>query len=84
LALSQILPQKEAHIKETYTQDAIKILKATEAKYCNWDPSADGLVQMGTAQYHEKIEERHVSLIYGDYFFIEAILRLCGMDLQIW
>ena len=66
------------------TQEALNLLRAIEAAHCNWDPAADGLVQMGTAQYHDKLEERHVSLIYGDYFFTEAIHRLCGSDLQIW
>jgi unsaturated chondroitin disaccharide hydrolase len=66
------------------TEEALNLLKAIESAHCNWDSPADGIVQMGTAQYHDKLEERHVSLIYGDYFFTEAIHRLCGLSLEIW
>jgi unsaturated chondroitin disaccharide hydrolase len=75
-----------------YTHEALSILKAAEAAHCDWDPSTDGIVRMGTAQYHGKAEECHVPLIYGDYFFLEAVHRLRGLgaegegteDLQIW
>ena len=89
LALADIaeeLPAQQPEGEEAarYVQEALNILRATEAAHCNWEAAADAIVQMGTAQYHGKTEERHVSLIYGDYFFTEAIHRLCGMDLQIW
>ena len=81
LALAETAAGEEA---ARYVQDAFGILSATEAAHCDWRPSTDGLVGMATAQYHGRLEERHVSLIYGDYFFMEAINRLCGSDLQIW
>ena len=67
-----------------FARDAINILKATEDSYCDWDTSTDGIVKMATAQYHNKPDERHIPLIYGDYFFMEAINKLRGMELQIW
>jgi unsaturated chondroitin disaccharide hydrolase len=67
-----------------YIKNALDILKAIEASHCEWDQARDGIVQNGTAQYHDKTEELHVSLIYGDYFFLEALNRLCGSELQIW
>jgi len=81
LALAETAEGDEA---ARYVQNALAILWATEAAHCDWQPSTDGLVRMATAQYHGKLEERHVSLIYGDYFFMEAVNRLCGSDLQIW
>jgi unsaturated chondroitin disaccharide hydrolase len=67
-----------------YLQTVLHILKKTEAAYCYWVAAQDGIVQNGTAQYHGKLDERHVSLIYGDYFFLEAVNRLCGSELIIW
>jgi unsaturated chondroitin disaccharide hydrolase len=68
----------------SYAKNALCLLKAIEAAYCDWDPSTDGLVKMASAQYHGKLEERHVPMIYGDYFFMEAINRLRAADIQIW
>jgi len=67
-----------------YLQNALNIIKAAEASYCDWDTSTDGLVKMATAQYHDKHDEMHVSLIYGDYFFMEAVDKLRGSEIQIW
>jgi len=69
---------------ERYITDALSILKATEAAHCDWDTSTDGIVKMATAQYHDKLEERHLPIIYGDYFFAEAVNTLCGSDIKIW
>ncbi|MCL2804634.1 MAG: glycoside hydrolase family 88 protein [Treponema sp.] len=74
---------------DEFLKNAVSILKAIEASHCIWDPAADGIVNMATAQYHGKPEERHVPLIYGDYFFMEAVNRLgCdhpwGLEINIW
>jgi len=81
LELSRLAEKEEA---ELYIKDALKILRATEAVYCDWDVSTDGIVKMATAQYHGKPEERHLPIIYGDYFFMEAINYLRGCDIKIW
>jgi unsaturated chondroitin disaccharide hydrolase len=67
-----------------YGDTAVKILQVTEAAYCDWDPAADGIVKKGTVRYHGKEDEIHLPLIYGDYFFLEALNRLRGSNLQIW
>jgi unsaturated chondroitin disaccharide hydrolase len=38
---------------------------------------------MGSGSY-ETEHDRHVPIIYGDYFFIEAIFRLLDKDILIW
>jgi unsaturated chondroitin disaccharide hydrolase len=69
--------------KPLYINAAIRILKSVETKYCNWNPDEDSIVSHGTAEYHSA-KNLHVPIIYGDYFFIEAILRLTGKDFLIW
>jgi len=67
-----------------YSAEAFTLLRAIEAAHCDWDPATDGLVKMGTAQYHGKTDELHVPLIYGDYFFLEAIHRILHPEFQVW
>jgi len=68
--------------KEFYFNFATKIVKATEEKYANWELEQDSIIDYGTEAYHSG--KTHVPIIYGDYFFIEAILRLQGLDFLIW
>ena len=62
---------------------AIRILRATDERFCDWNPSRDGIVQMCSGAYHSD-SDRHVPMIYGDYFFLEAVLRLSGEDTLLW
>ena len=71
--------------KPLYTKAALNILKACEAKFCNWDPAQDSIVGGGTFFYHDPTgKDTNVPIIYGDYYFIEAVLKLLGKDLFIW
>ena len=80
LALAEVVDIFE---KSLYAEGALKILKAVEAKYCNWNPEEDSIVDFGSAKYHRE-EDREVPIIYGDYFFIEGILRLLEKSFLIW
>lgn len=71
--------------KRLYTDAAWRILRACEAKFCNWDPEVDSIVDGGTFFYHDpEGKGTEVPMIYGDYYFIEAILRLKGKSLFVW
>ena len=67
---------------EKYYNAAIKLLKALSMHRCNWDEAADNIVERCSAAYNEK--EHNFSIIYGDYYFIEAIWKLTGQELFIW
>ena len=71
--------------KNLYTTAALNILKACDAKFSNWDPVADSIVDGGTFFYHDpEGKNTEVPIIYADYYFIEALLRLKGEALFIW
>lgn len=70
--------------KPLYINAAVNILKATEKKFCNWDTEFDSIVGNGVASYHGRGGDFEVPIIYGDYFFIEGILRLLEKDFLIW
>ena len=80
LEIAKHVPEME---KEFYFESALNILKATDEKFCNWDPDFDSIVQMGSGAYHSEAD-RHVPIIYGDYFLIEAVLRLMGKGFLRW
>ncbi len=67
--------------KQVYKEVAVKILKATDEKFCDWDNENDGIVGGGKVSYHE---DGYFKIIYGDYFFIEAVLRLRNASFFIW
>lgn len=62
---------------------AVKILRATDERFCDWDVSHDGVVQMCSGAYHSE-KDRHVHMCYADYYFLEAVLRLTGEDVLLW
>jgi unsaturated chondroitin disaccharide hydrolase len=80
LEIAKHVPEFE---KDLFINAAINILKATDVKYCNWNKDEDSIVGYGTAAYHSD-KDLHAPIIYGDYFFIEAILRLMDKDFLIW
>ena len=81
--LLEIAEHVDEYEKDFYVDAAVKMLKATDEKFCNWDPEYDSIVQMGSGSYHTD-HDKHVPIIYGDYFFMEAVLRLLDKDILIW
>jgi Rad3-related DNA helicase len=70
-----------AEEKEKFLTPAINILKAMEKEWCNWEESEDSILQMGTEAYGWG---HHMPIIYGDFFFTEAILKLKGSGFLVW
>ncbi|WP_293816310.1 glycoside hydrolase family 88 protein [uncultured Parolsenella sp.] len=69
--------------REHYLEWAIRILWATDERFCDWNPQTDGLVQMGTVAYDD-LGCRHTPLIFNDYYFIEALLKLNDREIHLW
>ena len=67
--------------KEKYLTAAINILKAMEKNWCDFSETEDSILQMGSERYTKGI---HMPIIYGDYYFVEAILKLKGTDFLAW
>ncbi len=82
LELSKYVSEAEAAV---YTQEAINLLKATDKHFCDYSEKNDALVLMGTVEYpHKSMDGVHMPLIYSDFFFAEALLKLKGDDFFIW
>lgn len=68
--------------KERYLETALFLLKTLEEKRCDWSEQHDGILLNGTEAYHAKTH--HMNIVYGDYFFMEAIFKLKGDDILLW
>ena len=64
-----------------YTKTAEKLLKALDMRHSDWDSGRDGILTHCSGAYSSKV---HVNMMYGDYYYIEAVLKLCGSDLLLW
>lgn len=84
LELGRILPEYEGGM---YTSAAIKILRAITEKFCNFNPETDDMVNGGSLYYPLKegqILKTHISVIYGDFFYTEALLKILGSEFFMW
>lgn len=84
LELAKYVPEQEA---EYYAQEAIHLLKACDEHFCNYEENEDALVLMGSERYPHNESEKsglHMPIIYGDFFFVEALTKLKGSDFFIW
>lgn len=69
--------------RKMYLNAALKILKALEKDYCDFTMDEDSVLQMGTEAYCRE-HGKHMPIIYGDYFFAEALYKLRGNELLFW
>ena len=69
------------HEKKIYINAAMKLLKAMDKEFCNWSDDEDAILMMGTERYTGGI---HMPIIYGDYFFTEALYKLKGNEFLSW
>lgn len=65
-----------------YEEAALKMLKALTEKRCNFTDKTDNILEYCTASYHAN--DHHFAIIYGDFFFMEAIFKLAGSDFKVW
>ncbi|MBQ7841048.1 MAG: glycoside hydrolase family 88 protein [Lachnospiraceae bacterium] len=79
LEIARKVSENEAHV---YHDAALRLLKALYEKRCNWDDNCDNILEKCTAAYHDK--EHEFTIIYGDYYFIEAIWKLTDQEIFIW
>lgn len=67
-----------------YHQAALRLLKALHALCADYTNASTGILQKCTAAYHNDGAGRHVNILYGDYFFVEALCKLMGTDARLW
>lgn len=76
--LIEIAKAVDENEKNVYMNAAFNILKSLSEKCAPWD-NDEALLIYGTSQFHiidKDVECDNSALIYGDYYFIEAVLKL--------
>ncbi|MBO5945254.1 MAG: glycoside hydrolase family 88 protein [Clostridia bacterium] len=86
IELAKLLPEDEGGM---YMHAAVKILKAMTEAFCDFDPKNDHMLGYGTVRYPAESvlvgdPGVHISIIYGDFFYTEAILKLLEADNFMW
>jgi len=80
----EIAAHVSEHEKAMYLEPALKTLQACEKAFANWDINEDGIMGNGAQSYHAKGYDKNAPIIYGDYFFVEAVMRVLGKEFLIW
>ncbi len=80
LELSRAVSELEGRF---YFESAVKILRSQEKDAANWALDDPAIFTKCTSAYHD-LPGRHITMNYGDYFFIEAVNKLSGDPLLFW
>jgi len=81
LELSRLVTPEEADV---YYRHGAQLLRSLDERCGTWDvPEEEGLLRHGTGNYPEG-RYIDVSLIYGDYFFVEGLAKLRGQTELFW
>lgn len=68
-----------------YRDAAIKLMRVLDEYFCDYDKEKDSILQMGTERYpHNDMRGVHIPIIYGDFFYVEALLKLKNNEFLIW
>lgn len=81
LELSQLLTEKTGRV---YRSAAERILKSLYDDYGTWDNPAHHAILLHGTGHKPAGQNVDVSLIYGDYFFLEAIAKLNGWKHRVF
>ena len=85
IELSKVLPEGEGGM---YLHAALNILKAMTERFVNFDPANDAMLRYGTVRYPADMTPEkagvHTNIIYADFFYTEAILKLIGEEFMPW
>ena len=89
IEIAKHVPEHEAGM---YLSPAINMLRAMREHFIDERPETDCMLNYGSVAYPEidketgkpKLSGVHISIIYGDYFYTEAILKLLGSEFLPW
>lgn len=78
LTLSEVVPELE---KGLYRNGALLLLKALETKCCDYSLETDLIVSKGAEAYRYQ-QQKYI--VYGDFYYLEAVGKLCGKGIFMW
>ena len=82
IAASGLLELAAAAGESRYRDAAEGLLRTLSEKRLELSPDTDCLLKRCSVSFHDR--EHNHPLIYGDYFFIEAVLKILGKGVFMW
>lgn len=73
---------EDEELSDRYLSAAVKLLKTLDEKRASWGEDTDNILNNCAVDYHG--DGHAMSIIYGDYYFIEAMMKLNGNALRIF
>ena len=67
---------------QKYLAAAVRLLKALDSHSCDYTLDRDNLLTRGSVDYHGN--GHHIAIIYGDYYYIEALMKLNESALNVF
>lgn len=80
--LLQLASVAEEEERKRYLEGSERLLYALYENHCDFSRNCDCILKKCTGAYHSQLHE--TSIIYGDYFFIEAIFNLTENIVSTW
>ena len=68
----------------TWKEQAERLTDGLTDHCADWGNDRCGILTHCTASYHDDGAGRHTNIVYGDYFLVEALMKLCGRDPELW
>lgn len=78
IEIAKVVPDFE---KKLYMSAALKLIKKVLDEQCDFTDENEGIVIYSTGSYDQNV---HVGYIFGDYYLIEAMCKLKGIDPMFW
>ena len=83
-AASGLIELSRAGGDSKYMQAALRLLHGIDAHSADYDTGSCGILTRCTAAYSSSGPDREGRIIYGDYFYLEALCKLNGLDPMLW
>ena len=87
LEIARLVPENEGGI---YANAAIKILRAVTERFADFNPESDVMITHSSRHCiipgvrEEKAAGAHIPIIYAEYYYVEALLKLLGSEFNPW
>lgn len=76
--IAKAVPEFE---KKIYMDAALKMMKALVDNHCDFTDDSEAILKNVTGSY---AADFHVSRVYGEYYFVEAMYKLKGFEPMFW
>lgn len=78
IELSKVVSEYE---KDMYYNAALKLIEAIVDNFADWSDESDAIVTHCSEAYEK---QKHLTLVYGDFYLVEAINKLKGFNTFLW